>query len=152
MIICSCVRAEVVESPKSSPASWNAFTISAATTLYTYGARSCYSSVPSRSNNHSVPDIIAYGFGANQHSDLGPFIITIFIRGIPLTDWWKDNGAKITRPNLHINEAIVRKVYRQVAGILLQLTSFKFTMIGTLSRTSSEPLAWLIESPPWTIT
>lgn len=99
-----------------------------------------------------VPEVIAYGFGDNQHPDLGPFIISAFTHGIPLTDWWKERGAKTTQLNPHIDEAIVRKIYRQVAGILIELTSLKFETIGTLSMTSDVPPLWSITSPPWTIT
>jgi hypothetical protein len=99
-----------------------------------------------------VPEIIAYGFGDAGHPKLGPFIIMTFIHGIPLTDWWKDRNANGTQLKLDIDEGIVRKIYRQVAAILLELTSLKFPAIGTLSLTNAEPSTWSIKSPPWTIT
>jgi type III secretion system FlhB-like substrate exporter len=100
-----------------------------------------------------VPEIIAYGFGDARHPELGPFIITTFIHGISLTDWWKDRSAVGTQLKLDIDESIVRKVYRQVADILLDLTSLKFPKIGTLSMTNVEPSTWgAIEFSPWTIT
>jgi hypothetical protein len=50
------------------------------------------------------------------------------MHGAPLTGWWKDNGVKTTQLNPHIDEAFVRKVYSQVANILLDLTSLQFAM------------------------
>lgn len=99
-----------------------------------------------------VPQIIAYGIGDNQHPDLGPFIIMTFIHGIPLTDWWQKSSAERMQLKPHIDEGIVRKIYRQIAAILLELTSLKFPTIGTLSMTNAEHSTWLIKSPPWTIT
>lgn len=101
-----------------------------------------------------VPEVIAYGFGETAHPDLGPFIITTFAYGIPLTDWWKERGTSGDNVRLKpdIDEEIVRKVYRQVAAILLELTALKFSAIGTIGMTSGEPDTWEIEEPPWTIT
>jgi hypothetical protein len=99
-----------------------------------------------------VPAIIAYGFGDAKHPDLGPFIITAFVHGIPLTDWWKDRTFDGTRLRPDIEEWAVRKVYRQAAAILLELTSLTFSAIGTLGTTGDEHPTWSIKSSPWTIT
>jgi len=99
-----------------------------------------------------VPEIIAYGFGDTKHPDLGPFIITTFIHGIPLTDWWKDRNVEETRLAPDIEEWIVRKVYRQAAAILLELSSLEFSAIGTLVTTDGAHPTWSIKSSPWTLT
>lgn len=98
-----------------------------------------------------VPEIIAYGFDGTRHPYLGPFIIMTYIHGIPLTDWWKDRNSEETRLRSGIDEEIVRKVYRQAANIILELTSLTFSSIGTLAKTNDEH-SWSIKSPPWSIT
>ena len=99
-----------------------------------------------------VPEIMAYGFGSSGHPTLGPFIITAFIHAIPLTDWWKDPTSKETRLRSDVDEEVVKKVYRQVANIILELASLSFSAIGTLATTDDEHLTWSIKSLPWSIT
>lgn len=99
-----------------------------------------------------VPEIIAYGFGGTGHPKLGPFIITVFIHAIPLTDWWKDPKSEETRRRSDIDEKTVRNVYRQAANIILELNSLRFSAIGTLATTDDEHSTWSIKSPPWSIT
>lgn len=99
-----------------------------------------------------VPRIIACGFDDTKHPDLGPFIIMTFIHGIPLTDWWKVRNVEETQLMPDIEDWIVQKVYRQVAAILLELTSLKFSAIGTLAMTDGAHPTWSVESSPWAIT
>ncbi|KAI9841641.1 MAG: hypothetical protein M1837_000488 [Sclerophora amabilis] len=99
-----------------------------------------------------VPAMIGYGFNETRSSELGPYIITKFIHGIPLTDWFKDPYSQETRLKPHIEDWIIRKIYKQAATILLELVSLDFSTIGTLSAADDEHRTWSIESSPWTIT
>ncbi|KAI9760397.1 MAG: hypothetical protein M4579_001693 [Chaenotheca gracillima] len=99
-----------------------------------------------------IPAVIAYGFNDTSSSELGPYIITKFAHGIPLTDWFKDRASKETRLKPHIEEEKIVKVYKQAASIILELTSIDFSAIGTLSLRKGKHRTWSIESSPWTTT
>lgn len=95
----------------------------------------------------TVPELIAYDFRDTRNPDLGPFMITKFKFGIPLTVWFKVSHSEETRLQPDIQEKIVRKIHRQAVAIMLELTSLRFPAIGTLTM-SKEPRTWSITSPP----
>ena len=102
-----------------------------------------------------VPEIIAYGYNDTACPRVGPFLITEFVLGIPLEDWFKDRFYARDHPEApprlrtDIEEKNVRKIYKQVAAILLELCSLKFPSIGTLSagHETSDSMTM-----PWTLT
>ena len=105
-----------------------------------------------------VPDVIGYGYGASACSKLGPYIITKFLHGIPLEDWFKDREHSRDHPTdpprlrKDIGDDVVRKVYKQAAAIILELFSLKFPLIGTLKTSQGTNGMPQIEASLWTKT
>jgi hypothetical protein len=98
-----------------------------------------------------VPNIHAWGIGAENTLGLGPFIIMEFIQnGVSLNDLLKDtnNGTRLLRDDLSDRE--IETIYRQFANILVQLFKLDFDHIGNLDSPSvdlrfpSRPLTWKI--------
>jgi hypothetical protein len=105
-----------------------------------------------------VPEVIGYGYGASACPKLGPYIITKYVHGIPLEDWFKDRRYSHDHPDapprlrIDIGDDIIRKVYRQAAAIILELFSLKFSSIGTLRRSRDTYDTLQMDSPSWTKT
>ncbi|GLB05432.1 hypothetical protein AtubIFM57258_000717 [Aspergillus tubingensis] len=81
-----------------------------------------------------VPRVRAWGPAASNPLCLGPFIIMDFIDGVSLSDLLRDHNAE--RPSRIMREDIsdhdVEIIYRQMAGIMLQLFKVNFDQIGSL--------------------
>ncbi|OBT61013.1 hypothetical protein VE03_09603 [Pseudogymnoascus sp. 23342-1-I1] len=100
----------------------------------------------------SVPTVIAYGMADDNPTGLGPFLITIFIKGtllgeIPKADSLDDQGDKVLRND--IPDSTLEVVYRQIADIILELSEHDFDQIGSLSLNDDD--TWSIGSGPLTL-
>ncbi|KAI9766694.1 MAG: hypothetical protein M1840_006338 [Geoglossum simile] len=97
-----------------------------------------------------VPTVVAFGTAEEDTTGLGPFIITDFIEGKPLSDVLGQplgNGHKILRPD--IEDETLKIVYRQIADIMLELWKHDFDLIGALSLDTDN--SWSIKSRPLTL-
>ena len=103
-----------------------------------------------------VPRVIAFGTAAENHDPaIGPFLITEWIEGIPVTAFLE----KLPRPSWgpvlrdDIGDIQLRTIYSQIASILLELAEHDFDNIGALSagQTHSETSVWSVESRPMTL-
>jgi hypothetical protein len=96
-----------------------------------------------------VPKIFAWGIGAENTLELGPFIIMEFIQnGVSLNVLLKDanNGTRLLRDDLSDKE--METIYRQFANFMVQLFKLDFDYIGNLEtprvdlKFPSRPLTW----------
>ncbi|PYH69880.1 phosphotransferase family protein [Aspergillus vadensis CBS 113365] len=81
-----------------------------------------------------VPRVRAWGPAASNPLCLGPFRIMDFSNGVSLTDLLRDHNAE--RPSRLMREDIsdhdVEIIYRQMAGIMLQLFKIDLDQMGSL--------------------
>ncbi|OBT99696.2 hypothetical protein VE01_02125 [Pseudogymnoascus verrucosus] len=102
--------------------------------------------------NIPVPTVIAYGMADDNPTDLGPFLITTFVKGTLLGEILKaysvdEQGDKVLRSD--IPDSILEIVYRQIADITLELSEHDFDQIGSLSLHNDD--TWSICSGPLTL-
>ncbi|KAI5266821.1 hypothetical protein E4T47_08163 [Aureobasidium subglaciale] len=103
-----------------------------------------------------VPKVIALGAAADNHDPLiGPFLITEWVEGKPLTTVLEELPRPSWGPVLRqdIEEDQLRKVYGQMVRILLELAAHDFDEIGALLMTEgeSESDRWSIVARPMTL-
>lgn len=83
-----------------------------------------------------VPTVHAWGVSAENPLGLGPFIIMDFIEGVSLHDITlrnPDSTCNVDRVlRQDINHSEIEQIYRQMAGILLQLFQINFDQISNL--------------------
>lgn len=78
-----------------------------------------------------VPHIKAWGLAADNVLGLGPFLIMDFIDGVSLGSIFRtDKTVRLLKED--INSCDVEFIYKQFAGILLQLFKLDFDRIGSL--------------------
>lgn len=103
-----------------------------------------------------VPRVIAFGSAAeNRDPAIGPFVITDWIEGKPVTAFLE----KLPRPSWgpvlrdDIEEHQLRDIYSQMADILLELAKHDFDEIGAPSadQNHSEVSPWSVKSRPMTL-
>ncbi|KAI5195320.1 hypothetical protein E4T38_09167 [Aureobasidium subglaciale] len=103
-----------------------------------------------------VPKVIALGAAADNHDPLiGPFLITEWVEGKPLAIVLEELPRPSWGPVLRqdVEEDQLRKVYGQMARILLELAAHDFDEIGALVMTEgeSESDRWSIVARPMTL-
>jgi aminoglycoside phosphotransferase (APT) family kinase protein len=100
-----------------------------------------------------VPALVAYGMGCDNHLGLGPFIITEFVKGRPLSEVLQvnppDPSGKILRPD--IEDSTLDVVYRQIADILIELSRHDFDKIGSLTLDDEDGVSLSVASRPLTL-
>jgi aminoglycoside phosphotransferase (APT) family kinase protein len=103
-----------------------------------------------------VPRVIAFGIAAENHDPaIGPFLITDWVEGKPVTAFLE----KLPRPSWgpvlreDIEEHQLRTIYSQMASILLELAEHDFNKIGALFTDQSYPKmsSWSIKLRPMTL-
>lgn len=102
-----------------------------------------------------IPKVIAFGTAAENHDPaIGPFLITEWVEGKPVTAFLE----KLPRPKWgpvlrdDIEEHQLRAIYSQMASILVDLGKHDFDKIGALSADrSAETSSWSVESRPMTL-
>lgn len=103
-----------------------------------------------------VPKVMAFGSSADNHdSDIGPFIITEWVEGKPVTAFLE----KLPRPSWgpvirdDIEEHQLRTIYSQMASIFLELAKHDFDKIGALSESQNHPgmSPWSVKTRPMTL-
>ncbi|KIW54626.1 hypothetical protein PV05_06975 [Exophiala xenobiotica] len=96
-----------------------------------------------------VPRIHSWGLTKESPQQLGPFIVMDFIDGTLLSTILKqaDGQDLVLDPN--IDNALLDKVYRQIAGYILQLSQLTFTQIGAISKDRNSN-TWRVAARPLT--
>ncbi|OAQ60737.1 phosphotransferase enzyme family domain-containing protein [Pochonia chlamydosporia 170] len=99
-----------------------------------------------------IPRIHSWGTTAESSQQFGPFIIMDFVEGMLLSEVLKrptesDQEDFILNPD--VDKTMLEKVYRQIAGYILQLSQLHFSHIGSISKepTSNE---WVVTGRPVT--
>ncbi len=103
-----------------------------------------------------VPKIIASGMAADNHDpEMGPFIIEEWIEGVPLSTIMEELPRPSWGPVLRrdISDEVLHTIYRQIAKILLELSTHNFDKIGAPSLVEQEDgtTSWLVTSAPLTL-
>jgi aminoglycoside phosphotransferase (APT) family kinase protein len=103
--------------------------------------------------NIPIPGVIAFGMAKDNPMELGPFIITEFVRGRPLSELLQRNppdaSGKILNPD--IDDSTLEIIYKQIAHILLELSDHDFEKIGSLALVQREATSWSVDSRPLTL-
>lgn len=104
-----------------------------------------------------VPEIFGHGTAAENPTGLGPFIIMTWIEGKPLKDIFENKeNAEDTESveesilDFSLDDMTLKKLYNEVAGVLVQLWSLEFDKIGSLDFDSINN-AWEINRRPLTL-
>lgn len=103
-----------------------------------------------------VPQVIAFGMAADNYDpEMGPFIITEWIEGIPLSTIMEELPRPEWGPVLRkdISDKTLYVIYRQVAKILLELSIHNFDRIGapSLVHCKDGTHSWSVTSAPMTL-
>lgn len=88
-----------------------------------------------------IPKVIASG----EVAEIGPYILMEFVPGDSLDDVILDEDGRLRQD---VDEATIRKIYRQLAKMHLQLSACPFDKIGSLSMTAGRE--WGVGSGPLT--
>ncbi|KAH0354675.1 hypothetical protein KCU81_g1262, partial [Aureobasidium melanogenum] len=102
-----------------------------------------------------VPKLIAYGSASDNHDpEIGPYLISEWVRGKPLVELLEQLPRPEWGPVLRddIDDDIFYKIYSQMADILLELASHDFGKIGALiiPDGDGEATSWPICTRPLT--
>lgn len=102
-----------------------------------------------------TPKVIAWGTAAKNHDpDIGPFIITEWIEGISLATIMEEQPRPEWGPVLRddIDDATLYDIFRQMAGILLELSIHDFDKIGALSENEQDgQQVWSVSARPMSL-
>ncbi|KAK6000367.1 hypothetical protein QM012_003613 [Aureobasidium pullulans] len=103
-----------------------------------------------------VPKVIAFGTAADNHDPaIGPFLITDWAEGVPVTAFLERLPRPAWGPVLRddIEETQLRTIYSQIASIFLELAKHDFDKIGALSadQNNAEISSWCAKSRPMTL-
>lgn len=93
-----------------------------------------------------VPKIRAWGLSHENPLELGPFIITDFVKGALLSDVW---GMKSASSKIHpsVPEYQLRLIYLQIASYMLELNKHTFDRIGSFLEVSDTGKVKVFGSP-----
>lgn len=97
-----------------------------------------------------IPHIHSWGLTADSPQKLGPFIIMDYVEGTPLSTLLKQPTEDNAEPmvlNPAIDNALLDKVYRQIASYVLQLSQLTFKDIGAIAKDGD---AWSVTKRPFT--
>lgn len=106
----------------------------------------------SKNTTIPIPRVLSWGLTTESPQELGPFIIMDYVEGTLLTNIIKQpnedtEASLILDPD--VDDLILNKVYRQIAGYLLQLSQLKFDKIGAISRDENSD-KWSVTKRPLT--
>lgn len=96
-----------------------------------------------------IPRVHSWGLTKESPHQFGPFIIMDFVQGTLLSTILKqaDRPDMVLDPN--IDNALLDKVYHQIAGYILQLSQLAFSQIGAISKDHSSD-TWRVAARPLT--
>jgi hypothetical protein len=82
-----------------------------------------------------VPEVKAWGYARDNTLGLGPFLISAWVDGIGLSDILlpRDRTSRLFRDD--IAETTIRRLWRQIAHFMLQLSRINFEHIGSCCPT-----------------
>jgi hypothetical protein len=103
-----------------------------------------------------VPEVIAFGAASDNHDPaMGPFIITEWVEGVPLSSLMEQLPRPARGPVLRtdLSDETLFAIYRQVANIMLELSRHNFDKIGALSLVYNDDgtPSWPVTSRPMTL-
>lgn len=103
-----------------------------------------------------TPKFIACGTAIDNHDPrIGPFIITEWVEGVTLASIMKEQPESEWGPTLRkdMDDKTLYKIYRQMAGILLELSMHDFDKIGALSEVKQDDgrFTWCVSARPMTV-
>lgn len=103
-----------------------------------------------------VPRLIAFGMAAdNFDPGIGPFTITEWIDGVTLSSVIEVLPRPTGGPQLRddISDDVLYDIYRQMAGIMLELSMHDFDQIGALSTIENDgkSTSWTVSSRPMSL-
>lgn len=103
-----------------------------------------------------IPKVIAFGTATeNYDTRIGPFLIIEWVEGVSLASIMEEQPEPEWGPTLRndITDDMLYKIYRQMAGILLELSMHDFDKIGSLSEVKHDNgrVTWHISSRPMTL-
>lgn len=81
-----------------------------------------------------VPEIKAWGRAEDNKLGMGPFIITIYVKGVILGQMLHESTDSLMRHD--VSDEVIETLFEQVACIVLQLSKLDFARIGSLSTES----------------
>ncbi|KAL3456634.1 kinase-like domain-containing protein [Aspergillus heterothallicus] len=96
-----------------------------------------------------VPEIVAYGNGAENPTGLGPFIIMTWVEGRKMSDLLREENDNSTDSGLNprLDPMTLKTLYGQMADILLELWRLDFDRIGSLNGEATPT----VDGPPLTL-
>ncbi|OAR00278.1 hypothetical protein LLEC1_06100 [Akanthomyces lecanii] len=104
----------------------------------------------SQSTTIPIPHVHSWGFTSESPQQFGPFIVMDFIEGALLSTVLKQptkSDQEVMAWHPSIDNAILDKIYRQIADYLLQLSQLKFPRIGAITKDDD---TWSITKRPLT--
>ncbi|KAG9772804.1 hypothetical protein KCU88_g6020, partial [Aureobasidium melanogenum] len=96
-----------------------------------------------------IPHVHSWGLTRESPQQLGPFIIMDFIDGTLLSTILKQPNRPDLVLNPDIDNALLDKVYHQIAGYILQLSQLTFSQIGAISKDHNSNI-WSVAARPLT--
>lgn len=98
-----------------------------------------------------IPKIIASGVTKGAFEDLGPYILMEYIDGTPLNELLLNFEDENERLRKDIKDTTLRHIYRQMAGVYLELFSHDFPAIGAIDMNiRGLERTWHVTSGPLT--
>ncbi|RAL11725.1 phosphotransferase family protein [Aspergillus homomorphus CBS 101889] len=94
-----------------------------------------------KETNIPIPKVICYGKAADNPTGLGPFIIMTWVEGKKMSDVLReqnnmdDSAVDMLNPNIDLN--VLKRLYGQMAEVLISLWSLDFDKIGSLVEDSA---------------
>lgn len=95
--------------------------------------------------NTSIPIPTVLGSG---RCAVGPYMVMTLLEGNLLSRYLRDPMKKIETLSLHISEGALKKAYRDMADIILELAKPEFSFIGALRQDGSGD--WSVQKRPLT--
>lgn len=100
-----------------------------------------------------LPRVHSWGLTAESPQGLGPFMIMDYVSGALLSSVLikptaGDQEEQVL--NADIDNAVLDKIYLQIADYLLQLSQLTFSRIGAISEEQDSPTGWSVTKRPLT--
>lgn len=100
----------------------------------------------------TIPKVIESGVAEGSFRDLGPYILMECINGTPLNELLLDFEDEHERLREDVEDSTLQHIYRQMAGIYIELFSHDFSAIGSLAtEVHGSKLIWYVDSGPLTL-
>ncbi|POR32977.1 Uncharacterized protein TPAR_06806 [Tolypocladium paradoxum] len=103
----------------------------------------------SQNTSIPIPRVHSWGLTAESPQQFGPFIIMDYVDGTLLSTILKQPTKEEMDLNPDIDNAVLDKIYHQIADYILQLSQLTFTHIGAISR-DRDSNTWSVTRRPLT--